>query len=93
MFRWYRELTSREKRTFWACFGQFGLDGMDVQIYSFVIPTLISLWKLTPADAGLLATCTLLFSAVAYLLMVIAAVALPETRGKEFTRDRLTANS
>jgi MFS family permease len=36
---------------------------MDVQLYSFVIPTLISLWKLTPADAGLLATCTLLFSA------------------------------
>jgi MFS family permease len=36
---------------------------MDVQIYSFVIPTLISLWKLTPADAGLPATCTLLFSA------------------------------
>jgi MFS family permease len=36
---------------------------MDVQINSFVIPTLISLWKLTPADAGLLATCTLLFSA------------------------------
>ena len=63
MFRWYRELTSREQKTFWACFGGFGLDGMDVQIYSFVIPTLISLWKLTPADAGLLATCTLLFSA------------------------------
>jgi len=54
MFRWYRQLTSREQKTFWACFGGFGLDGMDVQIYSFVIPTLISLWKLTPADAGLL---------------------------------------
>ena len=51
MFRWYRELTSREQKTFWACFGGFGLDGMDVQIYSFVIPALISLWKLTPADA------------------------------------------
>jgi MFS family permease len=63
MFRWYRELTSREQKTFWAFFGGFGLDGMDVQIYSFVIPTLISLWKLTPADAGLPATCTLLFSA------------------------------
>ena len=63
MFRWYRELTSREQKTFWACFGGFGLDGMDVQIYSFVIPTVISLWKLTPADAGLVATCTLLFSA------------------------------
>jgi MFS family permease len=64
MFRWYQELTSREQKTFWACFGGFGLDGMDVQIYSFVIPTLISLWKLTPADAGLLATCTLLLSAL-----------------------------
>jgi MFS family permease len=63
MFRWYRQLTSREQKTFWACFGGFGLDGMDVQIYSFVIPTLIALWKLTPADAGLLATCTLLLSA------------------------------
>lgn len=73
MFRWYRELTSREKKTFWACFGGFGLDGMDVQIYSFVIPTLISLWKLTPADAGLLATCTLLFSAVGGWLTGILA--------------------
>jgi MFS family permease len=73
MFRWYRELTSREKKTFWACFGGFGLDGMDVQIYSFVVPTLISLWKLTPADAGLLATCTLLFSAVGGWLTGILA--------------------
>src|ERR1700757_608830 len=73
MFRWYRELTSREKKTFWACFGGFGLDGMDVQIYSFVIPTLISLWKLTPGDAGLLATCTLLFSAVGGWLTGILA--------------------
>jgi MFS family permease len=64
MFQWYRELTSREQKTFWACFGGFGLDGMDVQIYSFVVPTLISLWKLTPGDAGLLATCTLLLSAL-----------------------------
>jgi MFS family permease len=46
---------------------------MDVQIYSFVIPTLISLWKLTPADAGLLATCTLLFSAVGGWLTGILA--------------------
>ena len=35
---WYRELTPVEKRTFWACFGGWALDAMDVQIFSFVIP-------------------------------------------------------
>src|SRR5437588_2768633 len=35
---WYRELTPVEKCTFWACFGGWALDAMDVQIFSFVIP-------------------------------------------------------
>jgi len=63
VFSWLFDLTSKERRAFGACAGGWALDAMDVQIYSFVIPTLISLWKLTPADAGLLATCTLLLSA------------------------------
>src|SRR3954453_2833506 len=29
---WYRELQPGEKRTFWACFGGWTLDAMDVQI-------------------------------------------------------------
>jgi hypothetical protein len=43
MFRWYKELRADEKRTFWACFGGWATDALDVQIYSFVIPALISL--------------------------------------------------
>lgn len=63
MFNWYKELKSQERRTFWACFGGFGLDGMDFQIYTFAIPALMTIWKLSPGDAGLIATIALLVSA------------------------------
>lgn len=61
---WFQEMTPPERRTFWACFAGWGLDAMDVQIYSFVIPTIIALWSLTNAQAGQIATVTLLCSAV-----------------------------
>ena len=51
------------ERTFWASFGGFALDAMDILLYSFVIPTLIVLWSMTRADAGLIATTALLVSA------------------------------
>ena len=63
LFGWYRELTGTERKTFWACFGGWALDAMDVQLYSFVIPTLMAAWSISRADAGLLATVTLLVSA------------------------------
>jgi len=37
---------------------------MDVQLYSFVIPTLVSIWGITRGQAGALATVALLVSAV-----------------------------
>ena len=61
---WFTELSLAEKRTFWASFGGFALDGMDILLYSFVIPTLIVLWAMSPADAGLIATVALLVSAL-----------------------------
>src|SRR5437588_7667056 len=60
---WYRELTPVEKRTFWACFGGWALDAMDVQIFSFAIPAIIASFHITNADAGLIGTVTLLTSA------------------------------
>jgi MFS family permease len=50
------------RRTFWACFGGYSLDAMDVQIYSFAMPVLIGLWGISHTDAGLLASATLVFS-------------------------------
>jgi len=60
---WYGELQASEKRTFWACFGGWALDAMDVQIFSFVIPAIIAAFAISNADAGLIGTVTLLSSA------------------------------
>jgi len=60
---WYRELAPNEKRTFWACFGGWALDALDVQIFSFAIPAIIAAFAITNADAGLIGTVTLLTSA------------------------------
>ncbi len=61
---WIKQLTTMERRTMTACFLGWTLDALDVQIYSFVIPTLLVLWKISPSEAGLLGTVTLLTSAL-----------------------------
>lgn len=47
-----------------GCFGGWALDALDVQIFSFVIPTLMAQWSLSRGEAGMLGTVTLLLSAV-----------------------------
>jgi len=61
---WISTLTSKERGAFGACVGGWALDAMDVQMYSFVIPTLIATWGITRAQAGVLGTAALLASAV-----------------------------
>ncbi len=63
MLAWFHDLTTRERRTMGACFGGWALDALDVQIFSFVIPSLLALWHISKAEAGELATITLLVSA------------------------------
>jgi MFS family permease len=65
---WYGELDARGKRTFWACFGGWTLDAMDVQIYALVMPTLIGLWGLSKGAAGMLGTAALVASALGGVL-------------------------
>ncbi|SAL63040.1 MFS transporter [Caballeronia arvi] len=64
MFSWYRELTKRERNTFWGCFAGWAVDAMDAQLFSFVLPVLIAVWGMTTAQAGYLATATLISAAV-----------------------------
>jgi MFS family permease len=62
---WFRSMTPRERRTFWGCFGGWAVDAMDVQIYSLVIPVLLSVQFLADrSEAGLIGTVTLLSSAL-----------------------------
>lgn len=49
------------------------LDGMDVMLFSFVMPTLILLWGISQGEAGLLGTTTLLFSAFGGWMAGLAA--------------------
>jgi MFS family permease len=64
MLTWLRDLNSRERRTMAACWAGWTLDGFDQQLYSYVVPTMIGLWGLTPGAAGTIGTVTLLTSSL-----------------------------
>ena len=61
---WLFDLTTRERRTMIGCFGGWVLDALDVQVYSFIIPTLLATWRISKGEAGLLGTVALLASAL-----------------------------
>ncbi|MCL5123342.1 MAG: MFS transporter [Deltaproteobacteria bacterium] len=61
---WISELSSTERHTLFATFLGWALDGMDVMVYSFVIPSLIAAWHISTGEAGLLGTAALLISAL-----------------------------
>src|SRR6201999_1047326 len=63
MANWYSESSPLERRTFWASFGGWALDALDVQMFSLAIPALIAAFHITKADAGLLGSITLFFGA------------------------------
>ncbi|MDB5982995.1 MAG: transporter [Pseudomonas sp.] len=64
MFKWYREITPRERKTFWACFGGWSLDALEVQMFGLAIPALIAAFALSKGDAGLISGVTLITSAL-----------------------------
>lgn len=64
MFNWFREISGNERRTFWACFGGWALDSLDVQMFSLVIPAIIAEWSISRTQAGLVSGVTLVASAL-----------------------------
>ena len=64
MLAWFHDLTAKERSTMFACFGGWSLDAFDVQMYSFVIPTIIAVWGISKGEAGLIGTVTLLISSL-----------------------------
>jgi MFS family permease len=63
MSNWYQDSTPIERRTFWASFGGWALDALDVQMFSLAIPALIAAFSINKAEAGLLGSITLFFGA------------------------------
>src|SRR5258707_11428899 len=70
---WITQLTGKERSTLTATFAGWMLDGMDVMVYSLVLPTLISLWHISKGEAGLLGTSALLSSSLGGWLAGLAA--------------------
>ena len=60
---WWHRLRSDQRTALIAAFGGWAVDAFDFMIYSLVVPTLIAVWGITRAEAGLIATSTLLCSA------------------------------
>src|SRR5260370_29585372 len=48
---WITQLNVNERSTLVATFAGWMLDGMDVMVYSLVLPTLISLWHISKGEA------------------------------------------
>src|SRR3954454_1938753 len=63
MSNWYSECSPLEKRTFWASFGGWALDALDVQMFGLAIPALIAAFGISKGDAGFLGSVTLFFGA------------------------------
>lgn len=82
---WFTELSPPERSTFIATFGGWALDGMDVMVYSFVIPVLIAVWHITKGEAGMLGTAALLISAVGGWLAGLLADRFGRTRVLQWT--------
>jgi len=61
---WLATTTPQERRALWAAYGGYGLDGFDFMVYSFIIPSLLTVWGMSKAQAGYIGTGTLLTSAV-----------------------------
>ncbi|MGF6446190.1 MFS transporter [Paraburkholderia youngii] len=64
MFKWFSQISGNERRTFWACFGGWALDSLDVQMFSLVIPAIIAEWSISRTQAGLVSGVTLVASAL-----------------------------
>jgi MFS family permease len=85
LLAFYRDMNLPERRTFWACFSGWALDGMDFQIYPLVVSTIIALWHVGAGEAGLAGTATLLSSAVGGWLGGYIADRIGRVRTLQFT--------
>lgn len=70
---WIRQLSRQERSAFVATFAGWMLDGMDVMVYSLVLPTLLVAWHITRGQAGLLSTAPLVISSLGGWLAGILA--------------------
>jgi MFS family permease len=85
MLRWLKDLTPRESNALRACFAGWTLDALDVQVFSFVVPTLIAVWGISKQQIGILGTVALVTSAIGGWLAGVLADRLGRVRVLQIT--------
>jgi len=61
---WLQSTSASERRALLAAYAGYGLDAFDFMVYSFIIPILLTLWSMSKAQAGYIASGALITSAV-----------------------------
>ena len=61
---WLEDTSHEERKTLTAAFAGYATDAFDYMIYTMLIPTLIAVWGITRAEAGTIATASLITSAI-----------------------------
>ena len=61
---WIREIRQTERKTLTAAFLGYAVDAFDYMVYTFIIPTFFVIWGMTKAQAGYIATASLISSAI-----------------------------
>ena len=61
---WIEDTSHEERKTLTAAFAGYATDAFDYMIYTMLIPTLIAVWGMTKAEAGYIATGSLITSAI-----------------------------
>ena len=61
---WIEDTSHEERKTLTAAFAGYATDAFDYMIYTMLIPTLIAVWGMTRAQAGSIATGSLITSAI-----------------------------
>jgi len=82
---WLSKLSAVERKTFFAAFGGLALDSMDTTIYALVTPALIATLSLSRPDAGILASSSLIGTAIGGWIAGIAADKFGRVRVLQFT--------
>ena len=82
---WYRDISAQEQRTLWGCFAGWALDGLDTQLFSLVIPTLLVSWGIAKGQAGLIGGATLVAGALGGLLAGVLSDRFGRVRALQIT--------
>jgi MFS family permease len=85
LVQWYREISPVERKTFWSCYGGWGIDALATQMFSLAIPALIVALGMSKGQAGLIGSATLVASALGGWIMGAVSDRLGRVRALLFS--------